>query len=83
MTEPTKLTTIVLSVDGAIHSVRAHAGWMGDVEVDAYLAGIERARDGYGVVFNRITLYSDVGETDGGWVSAHWHKDHWRLAAGQ
>lgn len=77
-----KLTSVVSVVDGVVRSVRAHAGWMGDAEVDAYLEGLELAKDGLNVVFNRITLYADVGETDGGWTSAHRRNGRWDLAVG-
>lgn len=79
-----RFTSIVLS--SATHgpvSVRAHSGWMGDVEINAYLDGIEGHLDEEThVLFARIALHADIGECDGGWVSAYRRNGRWDLASG-
>ncbi len=78
----TKLTSIVTVIGGVVHSVRTCAVWMTDESIDAYLDGLELAKEGTNIVFNRITMCSDFGETDGGWVSAHRRNGRWDLAVG-
>lgn len=77
-----RFTSIVLCFEGVVHSVRAHNCWMGDDEVGAYLEGLELAKEGTNVVFNRIALGADIGDSDGGWVSAHLRNGKWDLASG-
>lgn len=76
-----KLTSIVQSHNGAVISVRAHRDWMGDTEINAYLEGVQPV-EGMSIMFARVTLYSDVGDTDGGWLNAYRCGDRWDLAVG-
>lgn len=80
---PTLHTTIVRSVGGTVRSVRARAGWMSGDDVGAYLAGLETlVPEGTVYVFARVTLYSDVGETDGDTTKAEWVSGRWRITVG-
>lgn len=64
--------------------VRAVAGWMDDAAVRAYLDGVSAGHldEETHVLFARIALYEDVGDADGGWVSAYRRNGDWDLSEG-
>lgn len=55
-------TSIILTDNGTIVSVRSHRGHMNEQDIGCYLDGVDPTSECM-VLFHHVDLYSDVGES--------------------